>query len=168
MREHKHYPVKGGAIRRIIVFFCAVIYHRMIDWDTETASCCDCGKLLRIPKAAGIAPGFFPFVWIPCWTCFAKLLLNRSKLSEPLIILIGVAFSIISLVIIHALFVSLPMAFGKWTVVDQSNQSMEQIHIQLRKEVREREKRKKITVCISCIVCVLTIFTILYLQRQAR
>jgi hypothetical protein len=51
MREHKHYPVKGGAIHRIIVFFCAVIYHRMIDWDTETASCCDCGKLLRIPKA---------------------------------------------------------------------------------------------------------------------
>ena len=157
MREHKHYPIKGGAIYRTVVFFYAVIFHRIIDWNTETANCRDCGKLLRIPKAAGIAPGFFPFVWIPCWTCFAKLLLNRSKLSEPLIILIGVAFFIISLVIIHALLVSLPMAFGKWIVVDQSNQGMEEINIQLRKMLREREKKQKIAVFISCIVCILTI-----------
>ena len=151
MREHNHYPVKGGAIYRTMVFIYAVVFHRIVNWNTETASCYYCGKLLRIPKAAGIAPVFVPFVWVPSYSYFA-ILLKRNHLPEFLIIIIGVVFLVVSLILIHALFVSLCMAFGKWIAVEQHNQSMDQVNVQLRKIIHNRKKKQAIAVSIATVV----------------
>lgn len=175
MNEHKHYPVNGcGLVRmaKILKLCLSSIFSRLplIDWETETARCAQCDKMIRIPKSMKIRRQFYPLSYplivVPCVYGLevAEHLVKHSNLPVFVAGIIFTLWIMLCGLLMALLFDSIVLAFGKWSAVEIGEQSLEDVKKKLRKEVELYQEKypEKLIRFIGMVFGSITIITVLH------
>lgn len=145
MEGHKHYPVSGNGLERIVKFWKVLavgLFKRsnsLIDAETNTARCRQCGRIIRLPKFTEIIEIFVDPISVIL--VFAAYILSYPYWRLNTVNIIIACLVVAIFIPAVGLFLeAVTMAFGKWELVEIGERSIEEVNCQLRKELEMRKK----------------------------